>query len=58
MRAVGPQDAGRTDWAHPNVVLAVDPERAVAPAVAWMPGHQGRPTGGRSPRRRSRTAIP
>ena len=45
VRAVGPQDAGRTDWAHPNVVLAVDPERAVAPAVAWMPGHQGAPDG-------------
>ncbi|MDA2805382.1 precorrin-6y C5,15-methyltransferase (decarboxylating) subunit CbiE [Nocardiopsis suaedae] len=41
----GPADADRTDWAHPNVVLAVDPERAVAPAMAWMPGHQGAPDG-------------
>lgn len=41
----GPADADRTDWAHPNVVLAVDPDRAVAPAMAWMPGHQGAPDG-------------
>ncbi|MUL43143.1 precorrin-6y C5,15-methyltransferase (decarboxylating) subunit CbiE [Streptomonospora sp. PA3] len=37
------QDAPERAWAAPNVVLAVDPERAVAPAMAWLPGHQGAP---------------
>ncbi|WP_017539066.1 precorrin-6y C5,15-methyltransferase (decarboxylating) subunit CbiE [Nocardiopsis halophila] len=41
----GADDADRTDWAHPNVVLSVDPARAVAPSMAWMPGHQGAPDG-------------
>ncbi|MDT0301259.1 precorrin-6y C5,15-methyltransferase (decarboxylating) subunit CbiE [Streptomonospora wellingtoniae] len=31
------------DWAAPNLVLAVDPERALASAMAWLPGHQGAP---------------
>ncbi|WP_201776766.1 precorrin-6y C5,15-methyltransferase (decarboxylating) subunit CbiE [Allosalinactinospora lopnorensis] len=33
------------EWARPNVVLAVDPDRAIAPAMTWMPGHQGAPDG-------------
>lgn len=37
-------EAGRP-WAHPNVVLAVDPRYAVAPAMSWMPGHPGAPDG-------------
>ncbi|CAM3790214.1 precorrin-6y C5,15-methyltransferase (decarboxylating) subunit CbiE [Nocardiopsis rhodophaea] len=36
--------AGRT-WAHPNVVLGVDPRHAVAPSMTWMPGHHGAPDG-------------
>ncbi|MFC7328800.1 precorrin-6y C5,15-methyltransferase (decarboxylating) subunit CbiE [Marinactinospora rubrisoli] len=44
VRVTDPADAGR-DRAHPNVVIAVDPERAVAPAAAWLPGHQGAPDG-------------
>ncbi|MFB9802895.1 precorrin-6y C5,15-methyltransferase (decarboxylating) subunit CbiE, partial [Streptomonospora salina] len=42
--ALAPGDeVGERIWADPNVVVAVDPERAVAPAMAWMPGHQGAP---------------
>ncbi|CAM3609961.1 precorrin-6y C5,15-methyltransferase (decarboxylating) subunit CbiE [Nocardiopsis gilva] len=37
-------DAGRA-WAHPNVVLAVEPRHAVASAMTWMPGHHGAPDG-------------
>ncbi|RNL87302.1 precorrin-6y C5,15-methyltransferase (decarboxylating) subunit CbiE [Halostreptopolyspora alba] len=33
------------DWAFPNLVLAIDPRRTVAPAMTWMPGHQGAPEG-------------
>ncbi|GAA3746568.1 precorrin-6Y C5,15-methyltransferase (decarboxylating) [Spinactinospora alkalitolerans] len=33
------------DWAHPNVVLSVDPDRAVSPAASWLQGHQGAPDG-------------
>ncbi|RCV51830.1 precorrin-6y C5,15-methyltransferase (decarboxylating) subunit CbiE [Marinitenerispora sediminis] len=44
VRVTDAADAER-DRAHPNVVIAVDPERAVAPAAAWLPGHQGAPDG-------------
>lgn len=37
--------AAADTWAYPNIVLAVAPERSVAPAMAWMPGHQGAPDG-------------
>ncbi|MFD0777068.1 hypothetical protein ACFQZ2_24295, partial [Streptomonospora algeriensis] len=37
------QQVPERSWAAPNVVLAVDPDRALAPAMAWMPGHQGAP---------------
>ncbi|KIH96935.1 lipoprotein [Streptomonospora alba] len=37
------QEVPQRTWADPNVVLAVDPDRALAPAMAWMPGHQGAP---------------
>ncbi|GAA3725010.1 precorrin-6y C5,15-methyltransferase (decarboxylating) subunit CbiE [Salinactinospora qingdaonensis] len=32
-------------WRHPNVVLAVRPDRRIAPAMGWLPGHQGAPDG-------------
>ncbi|QBI55402.1 precorrin-6y C5,15-methyltransferase (decarboxylating) subunit CbiE [Streptomonospora litoralis] len=36
--------AAERSWAAPNVVVAVDPARAIAPTMAWLPGHQGAPS--------------
>lgn len=43
---------GTADWAHPNIVLALAPEHVVAPAMTWMPGHQGAPDGWALPEER------
>ncbi|GAB3453262.1 bifunctional cobalt-precorrin-7 (C(5))-methyltransferase/cobalt-precorrin-6B (C(15))-methyltransferase [Streptomonospora sediminis] len=45
VRVGGHHDTPPDGWAAPNVVLAVDPDHAVAPAMAWLPGHQGAPAG-------------
>ncbi|GAB3213974.1 precorrin-6y C5,15-methyltransferase (decarboxylating) subunit CbiE [Marinactinospora thermotolerans] len=42
---VGEGEASRRTWAHPNVVVAVDPENAVAATMAWTSGHPGAPDG-------------
>lgn len=41
----GESDGGPGGFAYPNVVVAVDGQRAVAEGPGWLAGHQGAPDG-------------